>query len=267
MFMPAMILMRLTRPTPIDRGEHQDLFERAVDAEANAQTPLGRLDVDVGCPVAHRLGENAVDHLDDRRVVFENDIGGRRRRVEGPPACGLDCLEGLDEVIESTDGSIVVVDGATDLGERRQHRLDRIAAGLAEERQQFGRRLVGHGHVQTELVELHRDDEVLTGHGIGNELQRVNLGGGLPEVRHLHAVELRSSVDEVSLIDEPHVEERVPEVRRSAVDRCREGLVDLSLGHEVALEQQLLEAHAGLTVQGPGGRFRRVAVGAGHTIL
>ena len=92
-----------------------------------------------------------------------------------------------------------------------------VAAGLAEKREEFGRRLVGHGHVQADLVERHRNDEVLTSHGVGNESQCLRLGSGLPEVGDLHAVELRSSIDEVPLVDEPHAEERLPEVSPS---RC-----------------------------------------------
>ena len=157
-------------------------------------------------------------------------------------------------MIEATDGPVVGVDGTPDLGEGRQHRSDRGAAGLAEEHQQFGRRLIGYGHMQPELVELDRNDEVLTCQGIGNEVQCVHLGRGLTEVRDLHAVELRSSINEISLVDESHAQECTPEIRRFVVQRCREGLVELGLGDETALEQQRLEGQAGLGVEGgPGG--------------
>ena len=55
-------------------GECQDLFERPVDPVANPDAELGRLDMDIGRPVAHGLGEDAADHLDDRRI-FVNDAG------------------------------------------------------------------------------------------------------------------------------------------------------------------------------------------------
>ena len=55
-------------------GQCQDILERAVDPVANAEAALGRLDVDVGCPVAHGLSEDAANHLDNGRV-FVNDSG------------------------------------------------------------------------------------------------------------------------------------------------------------------------------------------------
>ena len=55
MFMPAMILMRLTSAGPIVRGQGEDVVQRAVDAEADAQPVVLRLDVDVGGAVAQRL--------------------------------------------------------------------------------------------------------------------------------------------------------------------------------------------------------------------
>ena len=72
MFMFAMILMRLTSPGPIAAGKLKDLFQRAVDAEANADDVVGGLDVHVRGAVAHRLGQDAVDDLDDGRVVRDD---------------------------------------------------------------------------------------------------------------------------------------------------------------------------------------------------
>ena len=69
-----MILIRLTSPTPMAAGSIEDLLERAVDAEADANDVLGRLDVHVGGPVAHGLGQDAGDDLDDRCVVGD-DLG------------------------------------------------------------------------------------------------------------------------------------------------------------------------------------------------
>ena len=74
--------MRLTRPGPIAAGQLEDLLERAVDAEAHAHDVVGRLDVHVRRAVAHRLGQDAVDDLDDRRVV-RDDLG------LGVPRCVL----------------------------------------------------------------------------------------------------------------------------------------------------------------------------------
>ena len=70
----------------MDDGQRQDLLERAVDPVADPDARFGRLDVDVGGPVAHGLREDAAHDLDDRRIVG-HDLGrgdrfcspGRRR--------------------------------------------------------------------------------------------------------------------------------------------------------------------------------------------
>ncbi len=85
MFMPAMILIRLTSPSPIDAGQHQDVLEGAVDPEADPDDILGGLDVDVRGPVPHGLGEDAIDDLDNRcRVVHDLAavVSASRRRAD-----------------------------------------------------------------------------------------------------------------------------------------------------------------------------------------
>ena len=51
------------------RRKAEHLAQRTVDPVADADPPVGRLDVDVGRAVAQRLGDDLVDELDDRRVV------------------------------------------------------------------------------------------------------------------------------------------------------------------------------------------------------
>ena len=48
----------------------QHLAQHAVDAEADDEPVLERLDVDVGGVFLHRLREHGVDQADDRRVVL-----------------------------------------------------------------------------------------------------------------------------------------------------------------------------------------------------
>ncbi len=92
-------------------------------------------------------------------------------------------------MVEATDGPVVVLNGAADLGERRQHGPDGGAARLAEKGHELTRRLVGHRDVEADVVEDHGDHEVLAGDGVGDEAQRFGLGVRLPEVGDSHAVE------------------------------------------------------------------------------
>ena len=98
--------------------------------------------------------------------------------------------------------------------------------------------------------------QVLTGHGIGNEVQRLRLGVGLTKVGDLHPVELGSGRDESVLVENPHADEHVTEVAHGRGIRRQRNL-ELCLGHEVALEQHLLETKVGPSIElGPGARRR-----------
>jgi hypothetical protein len=55
--------------------------QHAVDAEAHHQAILERLDVNIRCVVLHRLGEDRVDELDDRRLVVAFQEVGRLRQI------------------------------------------------------------------------------------------------------------------------------------------------------------------------------------------
>ena len=69
MLMSAMIFSREMTPPAICLGERIDLVQHAVDAVADPQVVLGRLDVDVGRAVLDRLGDQQVDEPDDRGVL------------------------------------------------------------------------------------------------------------------------------------------------------------------------------------------------------
>ena len=87
MFIPAMILMRLTSPSPMAAGSDEDLLQGAVDAEADPDDLVARLDVHVGGAVADGLGEDPVDDLDDGCVVGHDvGVGGSRPRASCEPS-------------------------------------------------------------------------------------------------------------------------------------------------------------------------------------
>ena len=53
----------------LDLRGHRHFLQHAVDAVADAQLVLERLDVDVGGAQRDRLGQHLVDEADDRRVL------------------------------------------------------------------------------------------------------------------------------------------------------------------------------------------------------
>ena len=76
MFISAMIFTRLTSAGAISGGSCDDVLQRTVDAEADANAVLGGFDVHVGGTVAQRLRDDLVDDLDDGRVDVDDDFVG-----------------------------------------------------------------------------------------------------------------------------------------------------------------------------------------------
>src|SRR6185436_12150192 len=65
-----------------DRAPGLEHFAQyAVDAEAHDQAVLERLDVNIGRVVLHRLGEDRVDQLDDRRLIVAFEQVGLLRQI------------------------------------------------------------------------------------------------------------------------------------------------------------------------------------------
>ena len=110
MFMPAMILMRLTRPRPMDAGSIRTSF-RAPSIRKRTRTTSWRLDVHVRGPVAHGLGRCG-DDLDDGGVVGHHlgsgPVDRSLRRL-------LHRLEGLHQLVDAADCPVAAVDGPSDV--------------------------------------------------------------------------------------------------------------------------------------------------------
>ena len=92
--------------------ELDGVVQRTVDAEPDPQLLALGLDVDVRGPVAHRLGDEQVDDLDDRRVGgvdgLHRGVGETLRAVGG-------LLEGSHVLPDVAEGPVGGVDGALDV--------------------------------------------------------------------------------------------------------------------------------------------------------
>ena len=97
--------------------------------------------------------------------------------------------------------------------------------------------------METDLVNAHRDDKVLTSHGLRYQGQCLWFWFGLTEVGDVHPVQLCTRRNEIVLVEKPHSEEHVAQVGAWRRFQCL-SLLDLRLCHEVALEQNLLEPEA-----------------------
>ena len=148
--------------------------------------------------------------------------GASSSTTSGVTVCGvdrtssgaLDGLEGLDEMVEPADGPVVVLDGAADLGERRQHGTDGSSA--SSRREGSGVRCDGWSAIATwrpDLVQNHGDDESArepTESGIRSSA--CCSGIRLPEVGDVHPVELGASRDQVVFVENAHADKHIREI-------------------------------------------------------
>ena len=143
MFMLAMIFKPAHECGRHRQRQVHGVVQRAVDAVPDSQVVPLRLDVDVRRPVAHRLGDEEVDDLDDRGVVghghLHAGVGGGSARALG----GL--LEGTDVLLDVAERPVGGVDGALDVGSRRDDEPDDLAARIGQDLGQLGIR-VRHRH-------------------------------------------------------------------------------------------------------------------------
>ena len=153
------------------RGERQDLLESAVDPVADPDAQFGRLDVHVRGPVTHGLRQDAAHDLDDRSIVG-HDVRRQGRGLHAPSPGALHGLERLDEMVETADGSVVVLNGSADLDQMAR------ASGGWRCHSSRSRRVTSSGDGwsamatwRPDVVERHGDDEVLPSHGVGDEVQ------------------------------------------------------------------------------------------------
>ena len=58
-------------------GRGFDLVQHAVDPVAHAETPLQRLQMNIGCPAPDRVGNDILHEPDDRGIASVDRIGGR----------------------------------------------------------------------------------------------------------------------------------------------------------------------------------------------
>ena len=125
--------------------KRQHLVQRTIGAYAHAHPILLRLDVHVRAAIAHRLLEDEADHLDDRRVLVDCDLGRRRTGLAVPR------LRTLGELLErSADLGLVQIgpfDRVRDVGGRRHEETHRSVEQRDQLRLQVRVECVGDGDV------------------------------------------------------------------------------------------------------------------------
>ncbi len=171
---------------PVGFVQAADLPQDAVDAIADAQKRLLRLEVDVGGAVLHRVGQQRIDQAHHGLAVF----------IRGAAHAGVIDFARFDLVQDAVDRqleAIVLVDGALDVGIAHQQRrdgdaLDQHGADLVQRHD-----VVGVRHRQDQVVAVPLIDDgkyaVALGHFLGDQLQCDGV--------HHQAVQVRALLVEV----------------------------------------------------------------------
>ena len=217
-------------------GEYLVLLEFAVDAEADAETFVHRLEVNVAC--AHALGllEEVLHQLDDGGIVVAGDAffflvcSGRH---EGG-------LPRVDVGQQRVDALRVRVEEFHFGSQKNRHRVERLEVHR-----------VTDGHLQPVVAFLQRQDPVPPGHIAGDELMQI-LGAldgiRVVQIRIGQPVEVRHGLVDITRTHRAVLEQGLDD-RCAGVLLAR--LADLLFGHPKLVEKNFEDLVVG--VHGGGG--------------
>jgi hypothetical protein len=246
------------------RGDHgrwhdRRLLEHAVDAVADPHLLLLRLEVDVGGAALDGLGDDALDELDDRRVLARRaEVDGLRREVvERAAAVAVGRREVGKLLVErlqlgrrpSPAAPVRVVDPLEhrlDVRRRRDRRADLVAGHHGDVVDGEHVRGVGHRDEQRAFGgEGDRHGLVALDRGGRDELGGVGIDAVELKVEVVEAEALGDRAREVALADRAGRDEHALGGRAGGV-RHLDGLV-----HRLALDEPEVDDHVGQHASGP----------------
>ena len=255
----------------LHRRRH-DVVEDAVDAVPDAQLLLVRLDVNVAGALLNGGHEHDVHEPDDRRVftlarervradllqLFENldivraDAERRLQLLEAAAGhleraasrllrAGLAPLRAGRGPTAALAARVVLLDRVGDGDFRRDDRLDGVAGHELDvvHREDVGR--VRHRDRERAAGTAQRDDLVLARGLGGNKLDDGEIDLELREVDGRNAVLLAEERGDLLVLDEPHLDEVVPELPPVGL-LLRQRLLKLLRGDQFLLEKEFTYA-------------------------
>jgi hypothetical protein len=224
-----------------------DLAQHAVDAVADAQEVLLRLEVNVRSRALDRVGEQRRDQAHHRlRILVALGEGG------------VVDLAGLDLAQDAVDRelvAVVVLDRALDLGLAGQAQLHLVLAVQVGAQLVDRDDVVGVGQRHDELLVLpidrDREDAVAPRHLARQELERGGIDDDVRQVHRLHAELLGQRVAQRRLGDEAELHQQAPD-RHVRFRLLEQRDAQLVLGEDPLVDQDLSDVALGL---GIGGRI------------
>jgi hypothetical protein len=193
----------------LDRRPH-DLHQHAVDAVADADVLLVALEVDVRRPAVHRVGEDAVDQLDHRRLLHRRRQRADRKLLlavlDDLHVLGLDLLEQVVDLFVRA-ALVLLLDDLAQREVARDHRLDVQAGDELEVVQHPQVRGVGHRHRERAPHPAQRQHLVADGDLAGNELEDLGVQPHPLQVHRGNAVLAGERAHQVLLAQEAELDE------------------------------------------------------------
>ena len=251
----------------LDR-EFDRIGQRTVDAVPHANLALVAFDVDVGCPAAHALRNDPVDHLHHRGVLVDRQTAAV---FLGWPAVVAQ-LEGLDVHVGARQRVVHRIEHSRDLARRSRKQADTRAA-LGERGDRLGVERVRRRHEDPAVEHPHRQHEESAAHLLGDHVGRRRVGLLDAQVGEGN-FELRCHApSDADLVERPDRDERTPQFT-AALGLQPQGLVELQLVDDPLAEEDLTERRPGrvdpltdLAIEYPDGACRnllKLRVGSIH---
>ena len=219
---------------------HVHLVQHAVDAVADAQLRLLRLDVDVRRALAIGLGDDPVHELDDGGLLALGphvDLRDGALLVVHRVAAVLDHL--LDRVRAH---AVELLDRLVDLLRGREDRLHRTVRREAQAVPRHRRERVAHGHRELAAVEPERHRVVLVDGARRQFLKHVRTRLHLLKVNVGEAKEVADFLEELRLLHAAELDRRLRKshvgVRLALRGNAGESLVGIEAGRLEDVERQ-----------------------------
>ena len=252
----AMILKREMSAALSFMGGFITSVQRAVDAVADADVVLEALEVDVRRAALHRVREDGVDQLHDRRIFHL-----RRERRGGDVLFLL--LDDFDVVATHVvddghevgdlrvHGALVeLLDGALERELSPDDREDVVARDELEVVEDAEVRRVRHGDGERAAVALEGEDEMLDREVGRDQLGDARVDLELGEVDRGHLVLPRQHLGELGLLDEAELDQVVADAG-AALALLLERLVQLLARDEPLADEEITKTFAGRRPERP----------------
>ena len=252
---------RQHRPGRLAGGDH-DVAQDAVDPEADAQAVALGLHVDVRGAELDGLVQDLVDEL-DRGGVVDAGAADLLGDLLADPRDHL--RQAVAAAGQAPDPAELVADLRLD-GDDRQH-LGAEGQSHVVQRQDVGR--VGHGHDVAAVAELldHHGAAALA-HPLRQATHDGRVHGQGRQVEGVQAELLGQGHGYVALVDEPEVDERLTEPAARARGLLGlQGLLQLRVGDDPGVSQQVAESSTPLIGRGPSGQRPAGGVEKAHAFV